>query len=231
MHETLGVATFASRSISPATHDRVRAYGAAVGRLRVMTAAPFEDPMEWVEHYWTERGFGDATQFVLMGSVLRLQQLIVAEIDRVLKPYELTRTAYLVLATIELSAHRSRLLSRIAAHMLVHPTTITLVVDKLESQGLVQREAHPADRRATYARITPAGSALMKEATRALAVTEFGLPGLSAADRRKMTKLIASTRQAAGDVDTSHVEDLDPTIAWSGTGGAIRPANATTGTT
>ena len=59
MHETLGVATFASRSISPATHDRVRAYGAAVGRLRVMTAAPFEDPMEWVEHYWTERGFGD----------------------------------------------------------------------------------------------------------------------------------------------------------------------------
>ena len=95
-----------------------------------------------------------------MGSLLRLHQLMTAEIDRTLKEFDLTRSGYLALSTIQLSENGTRLLSRIATHMIVHPTTVTLLMGKLESQGLVQRVPHPTDRRATQATITPKGTAL-----------------------------------------------------------------------
>lgn len=169
----------------------------------------FEDPIDWVEHYWRKQDLGDPRKFLAMGSVLRLHQLMAAEIDRVLKTFDLTRTSYLVLSTIQLSEHGRRLLSHIATHMLVHPTTVTLVVDKLEQQGLVVRQPHPTDRRATYAKITPSGSALMREATRALDQAGFGLPGLSPAQAGRLTELLAPIRSAAGDVDSAHLADVE----------------------
>ena len=166
-----------------------------------MAEREFEDPIEWVGHYWRKEGLGDPKKFMALGSVLRLHQLVTAELDRVLKEFGLTRTGYLVLATVRLSPDGSRLLSRIAAHMLVHPTTVTLVVDKLEEQGLLVRQAHPTDRRATHAKITPAGSALMEKATRALDRVGFGMPGLTNAQARELVDVLAPIRFAAGDAE------------------------------
>jgi DNA-binding MarR family transcriptional regulator len=171
--------------------------------------ADYRDPIDWVEHYWRQQDLGDPRRFLAMGSLLRLQQLMMAEIDRTLKEFELTRTAYLVLATIQLSEDGTRLLSRIAQHMLVHPTTVTLVIDKLEEQGLVVRQPHPSDRRATYARITPAGTALMKEATRALDAVDFGLPGLTNTKADQLLRLLAPIRAQAGDIDNTHAAQVD----------------------
>ena len=174
-----------------------------------MPDADYLDPIDWVGHYWRQQDLGDPRKFLAMGSLLRLQQLMTSEIDRVLKAYDLTRTGYLVLATIQLSEDGTRLLSRIATHMLVHPTTVTLVVDKLEEQGLVTRQPHPTDRRATYARITPAGTAVMKEATRALDDVDFGLPGLTPAKAEQVMKILAPIRAQAGDVDNTHAAQIE----------------------
>src|SRR5262245_44156084 len=97
------------------------------------------DPLDWTAYYWRQQELGDPRHFIAMASVLRLHQVMTAEVDKVLKEFELTRSAYLVLATVQLSEDGSRLLSRIATHMLVHPTTVTLLVDKLEEQGLLVR--------------------------------------------------------------------------------------------
>jgi DNA-binding MarR family transcriptional regulator len=178
------------------------------GTLQPMAAARFEDPIDWVGHYWQDQGLGDGRTFLAMGSLLRMHTLMTAAIDRVLKDFEVTRSGYLVLSTVQLSADGTRLLGRIAAHMLVHPTTVTLLVDKLEQQGLLLRRPHPTDRRATHVMMTPAGTALMKAATHALDAVGFGLPGLSEVDAARLTKLLAKVRSAAGDVDTVH--DHDP---------------------
>jgi DNA-binding MarR family transcriptional regulator len=135
---------------------------------------------------------------------MRLAQLVNAEVERVLKDFGLTRTGYLVLATVQLSEDGTRLLGRIATHMMVHPTTVTLVVDRLEEQGLLVRQPHPTDRRATHAKITPAGRALMKEATRALDKVGFGMPGLTSVQAERLTAMLAPIRYAAGDVDDTH---------------------------
>jgi DNA-binding MarR family transcriptional regulator len=169
-----------------------------------MATPDFEDPMEWVEHYWRKQQLGDPRKFMAMGSVLRLHQLMIAEMERVLKGFALTRSGYLVLATVQLSEHGALLLGRIATRMMVHPTTVTLLVDKLEEQGLLLREPHPTDRRATHAKLTPAGTALMKEATRALDKIGFGMPGLTNTQADQLTAILAPIRYAAGDVDSTH---------------------------
>jgi DNA-binding MarR family transcriptional regulator len=167
--------------------------------------------MEWVAYYWRNQHLGNARKFLALGSVLRLYQRMTAEVERVLKEFGLTLTGYLVLATVQLSEDGSRLLSRIATHVMVHPTTVTLVVDKFEEQGLLVRTPHPTDRRATYANITPAGTAVMKKATRALDKIGFGMPGLTNAQAEHLAEVLAPIRYAAGDVDTVHASgDASP---------------------
>ena len=178
-----------------------------------MAEPHFEDPIEWVGHFWRKQRLGDPAKFMALGSLLRLQQLLTAELDRALKPFALTRTGYLVLATVQLSPDGTRLLSRIATHMLVHATTVTLVVDKLEEQGLLVRQAHPTDRRATHAMITSAGSALLKEATRALDKIGFGMPGLTNKQARELVDILAPIRERAGDAEPAperSTDRLDP---------------------
>ncbi|MFD7923336.1 MarR family winged helix-turn-helix transcriptional regulator [Streptomyces sp. NPDC059740] len=48
----------------------------------------------------------------------------------------------------------------LAGRMSCEPSNATFVVDKLEKQGLVERRAHPTDRRARQLVLTPEGSAL-----------------------------------------------------------------------
>jgi DNA-binding MarR family transcriptional regulator len=164
--------------------------------------ASSSDPVETVRHHWENHGdLGDPRAFLAMGSLLRTHQLMVGTLERTLKPFDLNRNSYLMLSTVLLSSHGARLLSHIATHMLVHPTTVTLLADKLEAQGLITREPHPSDRRATYAKITPAGRALVKEATRALRTANFGLQGLSPADAQRLVEFLRPIRQAAGDLN------------------------------
>lgn len=45
----------------------------------------------------------------------------------------------------------------LAARLARPKSNVTLLVDELESEGLVARRAHPSDRRATYVELTAAG--------------------------------------------------------------------------
>lgn len=60
---------------------------------------------------------------------------------------------------------------------MVHPTTITLVIDQLEKRGLVSRSPHPTDRRTVLASLTPEGLRVLDDTSRALADVGFGLDG------------------------------------------------------
>ncbi|QIJ65837.1 MarR family transcriptional regulator [Streptomyces sp. JB150] len=48
----------------------------------------------------------------------------------------------------------------LADRMSCEPSNATFVIDKLEKQGLVERRAHPTDRRAKHLVLTPEGTAL-----------------------------------------------------------------------
>ena len=90
-------------------------------------------------------------------------------------------------------------LSKIGARLMVHPASVTNAIDRLEAQGLVQRRPDPADRRRTFAAVTPAGRRTVTEATGALIDADFGLRGLDPSQQEAAYALLRSVRAASGD--------------------------------
>jgi DNA-binding MarR family transcriptional regulator len=58
-------------------------------------------------------------------------------------------------------------MNQVSSWLEVTPRNVTKLVDALEAEGLVTREAHPHDRRATVLRLTPAGRQVCQESARA----------------------------------------------------------------
>ena len=66
-------------------------------------------------------------------------------------------------------------MSKIGERLMVHPTSATNIVQRLEAQGFVERSPNPADGRGTLAAITPSGREVMEAATSDLVDGGFGL--------------------------------------------------------
>jgi DNA-binding MarR family transcriptional regulator len=158
------------------------------------------DSVEWSRRRWAEQGQPDPDHFAAMAAVLRTHQVVTAALDRTLRVHDLGRTAYLLMSTLEMSADRTRPLGQLSKQMMVHPTTVTLVIDQLEKRDLVSRAAHPTDRRTVLATLTESGEALMHKANEALAEIDYGLPGVSRQLAVTMTEILRQVREKIGDV-------------------------------
>lgn len=165
-----------------------------------MTRATEPDPVEWVRERWAEQGLAEPERFAAAASLMRAHQVVVAAWEEALRPHDLTRTQYLALATLALSPDGARRLSYLSRYLMVHQTTITLMVDGLEKRGLVAREAHPTDRRTTLAVLTKDGRLLLRRATKAAAAAGFGFAGVEEATVRELTATLREVRRGAGDL-------------------------------
>lgn len=86
-------------------------------------------------------------------------------------------------------------LTALATAEQVRPPTITRLVHELERAGLVERRAHPSDRRAQLIRATPKGRKLLEEGRRRrVARLAAAISRLTGAERRAL-------RQAAEMLD------------------------------
>jgi DNA-binding MarR family transcriptional regulator len=100
-----------------------------------------------------------------------------------------------------------RELSRVAA---IEPPTAARTIDRMVRDGLVRREPHPHDKRATRIRLTPRAQALREQlAAESMAGNQFAARGLSADEletlktllRRVIDGLTAEDVKAAGGGD------------------------------
>lgn len=163
------------------------------------TPLPF-DPIAEATRQWEAHGWADAAPgMAAVTSVMRVQQLMVARVEEVLRPHDLTFARYELLMLLSFSRTGAMPLSRIGARLQVHPTSITNAVDRCEAQGLVRRVPHPSDRRATLAEITPAGRELALKATESLNREVFTDLGLPADDVATVVDVFARFRSARGD--------------------------------
>ena len=90
-----------------------------------------------------------------------------------------------------------QIMSSISDELGVTRRNVTALVDALEEEGLVQRKPHPTDRRATIIELTKQGfetTNSMYEEHRAAVAELFA--GLSEEDRRELTRLLGSLREA-----------------------------------
>ena len=158
---------------------------------------PF-DPIDEAARQWGRRW--DAVPAMhAVTSLMRVQQLVIGRLDAILKPHGLTFARYEALVLLVFSSRGSLPLGKMGERLQVHPTSVTSIVRRLESAGLVVRRAHPEDGRAVLAEITPAGRELVEVATRDLVDADFALGALDDAGLRALSELLRPVRQAAGD--------------------------------
>lgn len=147
---------------------------------------------------WQKLGLPDVPGFELMLSVFRVHQVMVSEINDCLQGFDLGLRRYVVLQTLALSDSHVLSMSQLSSDMMVHPTTVTGLVDQLEKAQLVKRDPHPADRRSVLVVLTPAGRRLALRAGRALAEIGFGVEGLSEVATKRLVAGLRDVRPVGG---------------------------------
>jgi DNA-binding MarR family transcriptional regulator len=131
------------------------------------------------------------------------------------QPAELAREAWLLMSDLVLdhqrrrdvaevtglSFSRARAVRRVARRPMsmgelaealgIDRPNATVVVDDLETQGLVQRKPHPTDRRARLVEATRKGKTLARRADEILATPPAGLRKLAAEDLSALREILA----------------------------------------
>jgi DNA-binding MarR family transcriptional regulator len=157
------------------------------------------DSLDWARERWDELGGPDPDRFAAMVAVFRVSALVGSTLDRTLKGQDLSRTAYLVLATLRIHRDRTLTMSQLSRNLILHPTTISLVVDQLQGRGFVDRRPHPSDRRTVLATLTPTGRKALDAANKALSDVGFGLGGVTDRLAITLTEVIRQVRAEIGD--------------------------------
>jgi DNA-binding MarR family transcriptional regulator len=97
------------------------------------------------------------------------------------------------------SRHGELPMGKMGDRLMLHPTSVTNIIDRLEQQDLVRRIPHPTDRRTVLAQITEDGRQVVEKATEAVTSPSFGVDGLTVAELDQVTDLLRKLRIAAGD--------------------------------
>ncbi|WP_335974648.1 MULTISPECIES: MarR family winged helix-turn-helix transcriptional regulator [Streptomycetaceae] len=160
---------------------------------------PF-DPIARADELWT-RHWGGVPSMSAITSIMRAQQILLGQVDAVVKPYGLTFARYEALVLLTFSQEGELPMSKIGERLMVHPTSVTNTVDRLVSAGLVAKRPNPNDGRGTLASITPKGREIVEAATRDLMAMDFGLGVYDKEECGEIFALLRPLRIAAGDFE------------------------------
>jgi MarR family transcriptional regulator, organic hydroperoxide resistance regulator len=122
---------------------------------------------------------------------------VVAVYRQVLEPLGLTHPQYLVM--LALWQHGSLSVKELSRLLQLDPGTLSPLLKRLESAGLLRRERNPADQRNLALTLTPAGRRLRAEAEKIPAgiVERLGMPVEELlALHGALTQVIAASQQA-----------------------------------
>lgn len=158
---------------------------------------PF-DPIARADELWANR-WGAVPSMSAITSIMRAQQILLGQVDAVVKPYGLTFARYEALVLLTFSKAGELTMSKIGERLMVHPTSVTNTVDRLVAAGLVAKRPNPNDGRGTLASITDKGRAIVESATRDLMAMDFGLGVYDEEECGEIFALLRPLRIAAGD--------------------------------
>ncbi|WP_236543993.1 MarR family winged helix-turn-helix transcriptional regulator [Spiractinospora alimapuensis] len=169
---------------------------------------PF-DPIERAHENWVNR-WGASPPMAAVTSIMRAQQILIAQLDATLRPYGLTFARYEALVLLTFSSTGALPLNKIGERLMVHPTSVTNTIDRLEVQGLVQRRPNPNDGRGKLAEITPEGRNVVEKATRDLLAMDFGLGTYTEEQHWELFTVLRQLRVSHGDFQdpTPHTPPL-----------------------
>ena len=158
------------------------------------------DPIAEAKRQWESNWGPDAVEAVgAVTSIMRVQQILLARLNELLKPWGLTFPRYEALLLLHYSRRGSLPLGKLGDRLQVHRASVTNVIDRLEAQGLVRRLQHESDRRAILAEITEKGRRVARDATLRLNDERFGTAPLSDELLGRVFELLRPVRVGADD--------------------------------
>jgi DNA-binding MarR family transcriptional regulator len=165
------------------------------------------DPIDEARHHWIAAGWESAALAMAnITSIMRVQQILLARINAVLRPYGLSHARLEVLMALRSMPDGRLPLGQLGGRLQVNPGAVTSAVDRLEADGMVRRAPHPTDGRGTLAIITPKGRKVALSAVEDLnaSVLEPFEPSGEAAEQ--LYELLRAIRASAGDLDGPDTE-------------------------
>jgi DNA-binding MarR family transcriptional regulator len=162
------------------------------------------DPIDLTHASWASSGWVDAAQgMAIIASVMRVQQVLLARVEAILRPLGLTFARYEVLMLLRFSSKGCLPVGKIGERLQVHPASVTNAVQRLEQDGYVSRTSNPVDGRSVLAEITPRGKKLIEHASAQLGSQVLSIVPIPAAEQREVYTMLKGMRHAFGDFQRS----------------------------
>ena len=152
----------------------------------------------WQQH-WPDEDPGVYAAMRAVTSIMRAHQILLAELDAVLRPFGITFSRYEALVLLVHAGRGALPLSKIGERLQVHATSVTNVIDRLEGAGLVRREPNPRDGRGTLAVITDEGRLVAAKATAEFNASRFAMSALPHRDLDELFTILRKLRLDAAD--------------------------------
>lgn len=145
---------------------------------------------------WQTKPFASLRHEAVL-SVLRTADLLRGVIGASLAPAGITMQQYNVLRILRGAGAMGLPTLAIGQRMIESAPGITRLLDRMEQRDWVTRERCPKDRRVVYARLAPAGEALLTSLDLPIARNAATtLPGISDAHVAELVALLAEVRSA-----------------------------------
>jgi DNA-binding MarR family transcriptional regulator len=158
------------------------------------------DPIEEATRQWRDHGWEDSADgMAAVTSLMRGQAIVLARVERELRPLGLTFARYELLMLLSFTRQGALSMNRAGALLQVHPASVTNAATRLESAELVLRRPHPKDGRAVLVEITEAGQAVAAKATKLLNEHVFSQTGLPTSRLHTLVEVIRDLRRDTGD--------------------------------
>src|SRR3712207_9067135 len=108
---------------------------------------PF-DPVAEATRHWREHGWDDAAVGMeAVTSLMRAQAIVLARVEEVLRPLQLSFARYELLMLLSFTRRGALSMTKVGARLQVHPASVTNAASRLEAAGLVVRRPDPRDGR------------------------------------------------------------------------------------
>jgi DNA-binding MarR family transcriptional regulator len=156
------------------------------------------DPIAEAARQWDKR-WPAVEQMHAVTSIMRAQQLLIARLDALLKPHDLTFSRYEALVLLTFSREGKLPLGKMGERLQVHATSVSSLVQRLQASGYVTRNRHPEDGRTFLAVLTDKGREVVEVATADLTADKFGIGALDAVQLSEISADLRVLRQSAGD--------------------------------
>jgi DNA-binding MarR family transcriptional regulator len=157
------------------------------------------DAIAEARRQWESRGWPAPSAMAAATSIMRAQQIVMARVDDALRSFDLTFARYEALVLLYFSRSGALPLGKMGDRLMLHPTSVTNIVDRLEGQGYAERAPHPTDRRTTLATITAEGRRVTEKATESVTAATVGMGDLTDGELDGITAALRRLRVDFGD--------------------------------